>query len=129
MATVIRVDGRLGKMAFVEAHAELHDLTKDGSLAEVTRVIETLFACIAGGQPVNFNNFGTFQIADIATRDMEDRERGNLTRVRAHKQLTFAAAPRLHNILNNYKEEPRTARKLAKGELDMMIDAEQYVGE
>jgi len=129
MATVIRIDGRLGKGAFVEAHAELHDLTKDGALVEVTRVVETLFACIAGGQPVNFNNFGTFQLSEVDVRDIDGRERGELTRVRAHKRVTFVAAPRLHNIVNNYKEEPKTARKLAKGELAAMNEADKFVGE
>lgn len=129
MATVIRIDGRLGKGAFVEAHAELHDLTKDGATVEVTRVIETLFACIAGGQPVNFNNFGTFQLADVVERDIETRETGGLSRVRPHKRITFVAAPRLHNIVNNYKEEPMTARKLAKGEMAGINEADAFVGE
>lgn len=129
MATVIRIDGRLGKGAFVEAHAELHDLTKEGALVEVTRVVETLFAAIAGGQPVNFNNFGTFQLAEVDVRDIDGRERGELTRVRAHKRVTFVAAPRLHNIINNYKDEPMTARKLAKGEAAAINDADAFVGE
>lgn len=129
MATVIRIDGRLGKGAFVEAHAELHDLTKNGASAEVTRVVETFFACIAGGNPVNINNFGTFQLADVDVRDIDGRERGELTRVRAHRRVNFVAAPRLHNIINNYKDEPKTARKLAKGELAAINDADQFVGE
>lgn len=133
MATIIRIDGRLGKGAFVEAHSELHDITKSQASAEVTRVVETFFAAIAGGQPVNINNFGTFQLADIDVRDIDGRERGELTRVRAHRRITFVAAPRLHNIVNNYKDEPMTARKLAKGEAaaleDALNDPNPYLGE
>lgn len=120
MATVIRAEGRMGKGAFVYGHAELHGLTKSDSLAEVTRVFETLFASVAGGNSLNINNFGTFQIVEVESRDIEGRERGELTRVRAHRRLTLAVAPRLHNVINNYKDEPMTARKLAKGERDLM---------